>query len=205
MFLLTTGDLPDAIGFILLIYIAVYLIICTHVGSLTVALSLGAYLLQGFGMQGMLRSLGFKKSYYAFLPICNAYALGYIADRNDDQNGKTKYAKRLLGLSITVLVLALVIVLSIAFLALASALTGRSSALEIPLVMETILVVNVALAVVCIVYTVWFYMALWRVFGLFARKYAVLFLLLSIFVSLSMPIIFFVIRNNPPQYVEKTE
>ena len=205
MFLLTTGVLPDEIGFIILIYLLVYLIICTHVGSLTVALSLGAYLLQGFGMQKMLRTLGFKKSWYAFVPICNSYALGYIADRYDEQNGKTKYAKRLLGLSIALFALALVTVISIAFLEVASVMAGRSLALEFPLVVAAIQLAYIVTPVVSIAYAVFFFMALWWVFKLFVPKQAVVLLLLSIFVLPSMPIIFYVIRNNPPQYVEKTE
>ena len=201
MFLLTTGALPDTIWFIMVMYLAVYVLVCGTVISLTVSWALGAYFLQGFGMREMLRTLGFKKSWYAFVPFCNIYALGYIADRYDDRKGRTKYAKRLLALMLTTIVLSVVLMISMLVIGVVSRMTGRLLLHEFPILDAVVGLADIALTVIAIVYIVLLFIALWRMFRLFAPEQAVVFLLISIFVAPSLPIVIYVIRNNKPQNV----
>ena len=54
------------------------------------------------------------------------------------------------------------------------------------------------LSVVSITFTVFYFIALWRVFKLFSAENAILFLVLSILFNVCGPILLFVLRNHRP-------
>lgn len=176
------------------------------------------YLLQAFGLMRMLQSCGYKRPWYSFVPFCNVYALGELAEQYDDGKPSTKYGKTLLGLSIASVALSIVIIvggiavflrpftalltnllnnLQITEAQIAAAFESQMSSLLAGVAI--IAVTSLAMSVIAVIYAVFLYIALYRVYRIFSPDYAVLCLLLSIFVSGSQPIILFVLRNKQPR------
>ncbi len=186
-------------GFIWFVYIVIFLVYFLMI-SIAMALAVAQYVLQSLGLRSMLKSLGFEKTWYAFVPFCNSYAIGYIADKYDDGKPKTNYAKKLFRLSIATAVLFLPILFIIIVIAIMSAAYGDTG---VGLAFALLLVFGsyIALIVLAVIYSVNLIKALWRIYRIFAPEKSILFLMLSIFVSPAMSIIFFIIRNRRPQNV----
>jgi hypothetical protein len=66
-----------------------------------------------------------------------------------------------------------------------------------------LLVLAIAMLVLVIIYVVNRYVALHKVYKLFAPESATLFLVLSIFISLATPILFFVLAKKSPVWTNR--
>ncbi len=189
----------EAFGIVFAIY---FVVLYLFIALVLIAVAVVSYVFTGLGLKAMLKKLGFDKTWYAFVPFCQSYAAGYIADRYDDGHPKTNYAKKLLRLEITLvaLLLSLVPIVSVMVIAMANAeAVGAVAAVTGVLSMLVFFGAYIAMFVVAVIYTVQSAKAYWRIYRIFCPKLSILFLMLSIFASPAGAIILFVLRNREPQ------
>ncbi len=183
-------------------------------------LSLLVYVAIAFGLYRMARAAGFQNPWMAWIPFCQDYTLGWVADEHCKRNeGKeTTYRKKLLGLHIAIaaIVAALVVVLiACVVVVVITGITGDAynpDAImnEVPAQRDEILAAIgfamllplLALLVVYIIYTVFYYIALHKLFKLFAPDSATGFLLLALFIPVAAPILFLVLSKNQPLFTD---
>ncbi len=185
--------------------IAVYAVF--FAAALAVGITL--FVLQGLGLFKMSKRFNFNRPWLCFIPIVSAFSLGRIGDRYVKNNGKK--AK---PLKIWLFILALMnflllagfvvvfIVLIIRFYLGVSDIIAANEELtaEIFKILIPIAIFYFIAAITSIAYQVVYYFCLWRVFGIFDNRNAILYLVLSIFFNFLAPIFIFVIRNKEPKF-----
>lgn len=188
--------------------------------------SLLTYLAVAYGLYHMAASIGFKNAWMAWIPFCQAYTRGAVADEycKRNENRKTSYRKKLLALEIALtllagilIVAAIVVVTVLIFTGLEAGSYTPESLLNdlengLPSLSEDVimgvglgaLLFMVALLALLIPYLVFHYNALHKIYKLFAPESATVFLVLSIFVPLATPILFLILSKKPPQFTDDT-
>lgn len=157
------------------------------------------YVLQSLGFMSLLKKVGYKRPWFAWVPIVEAKAIGELADKYDDGKPSKNLGKKLFGMNIAIFASTFVFFIMAIVLAIMSAISPDTEALFMGIAAIAFLVFWVAMMIVSIVYTVYYYIAIWRIFRIFAPKAATIFILVSIFVSGSLPLIVFLMRDQEPK------
>jgi len=162
---------------------------------LALAAGLVIYILTSLGLYQIAKRRGLKLYGMAWVPLGQEWLLGSIADQYDRKaNGKDKRLRtKLLVFELLILVLSIAIgVLS------GLAMAGFDFSIGIVLV----LIFGLAIYVLTIVYIVFYYIALYKVYKAATPKHCVWMLVLSIFVNIAIPICLFVIRRKDDGFIE---
>lgn len=161
-------------------------------------MSIAVYILQGIAFYRMAEKCGIPNGWLAFIPIANVWLLGKIADANEIT---PKHAKRLLILEI--LTSGLSILLLACTAAMLPAAVMREAA---PSAGSSLLVIllSIAVIVIAIVYTVFLYIAYYRICENFALENATGYFLGVLLggmccSSLIPPILFLILSGKDPQ------
>lgn len=181
------------------------------------------YLLYGIGLNGMLKSCGYKKPWHAFVPFYRVFALGCLSDVYDDARPAQKNrGKILLWLSIAAISLQAVYVVAYlthavpifeVYLPRLEAFMMEGAIVDETTIMELCYEIMNQLAVLPpwldtlslfssaaeIVYFVFTCIALNKVFKIFAPERSGVYLILSILFVPARSIIFFILRKRVPQ------
>ena len=189
------------------------------VGGVFIAL----YVLHGIGLSKMLRSCGFKKPFFAYLPFFRAFALGSLAEVFDDRRPVAKKHGRIfLLISIAYFIISgsyytayfMNLRESIfEFFKAINTVTESSTEGEILAMFESftssaseIITQNTLLSALSyvtslfsIIYSVYSCIVLFKVFAIFAPRQAFIFTVLSILVSAAPSVFIFVLKNRTPQ------
>lgn len=168
------------------------------------------YYLNAVGIYKMSVSAGIKNPWFSFIPFFDAIALGRLAEKYQKRNGEksAKFSVILLVLKIVYELTAFVMVLLMMFglgnffvIAIKGILTADSSTAISSLAVLVPFFVSVLIyGLLGIAYSVVYYVAMWRVFGIFDSKNATVYTVLSIFFSFLTPIFVFVLRNKEPRF-----
>ncbi len=181
------------------------------ISLITCGIGIVMYLLQALGLYNMGKTLQLSKPWLSFIPVANVYALGKIAENYIKADGR-KSAK--FGTILLILYIALYVILFgfmiFAFILFAVELASdpavnaylegeqfaASAAFTVvlPLVIGYVLMLGISIASMIVLYV-----AYWRVFAIFDRQNATMYLVLSIFFSFLAPIFLFVLRNRQPE------
>ena len=177
--------LPDAMGAgVLGAFMLIYFVIL----FLAFAFSIVSYVLQGLGMYTIAERRGIRSSWLAWVPIGNLWVLGSISDQYQYlAKGKIKNKRKaMLGLSIGMFV---------AYFAMIVLMVMAIEGDEI-LAAVGMLFIGLAMMTLAIVLTVLQYFALYDLFCSCQPSNAVLYLVLSIFVSVTLPFFVFFVRKK---------
>ena len=167
--------------------------------------SLAIYIATAIALYTIANRRGISKPWLAWIPVLNVWTLGAIADHYRLACGTKKSRRKvLLGTNIAMSVLAvLVIVLCVAMLvsifANADLVTGdisEEAAIEVGLIAIGMLLICLPTMVVAVIHAVFYYIALYEVFKSCDPGNAVLYLVLSIFISICQPIFLVICRNK---------
>lgn len=173
------------------------------------------HILQGFALNRMAKGLQIERGWLAFVPIANMYILGLIAEKYLKGDKKsTKYSKILYWLLIIEVFLCIVLlILTLSFMILM--LKNIESAVNNnkPLTADMfsnfipVIVVYFVLLAIAIVYKVYKNIALWRIYGMYLnnKKFALLYLILSIIFGFTAPILLFSVSRHTPVFKESQE
>ncbi len=170
------------------------------------AVSIAMYVLQSLGLYTIAKRRGIHKPWLAWIPVGNVWTIGCISDQYQyvSKGKSTNRRKVLLALSIVAVVGAIAI-LGNAFSMLGwvlsnmDALEYMSDAQILNEMLGRILSVagiGLIIGIIAIVMAVFEYIALYDLYRSSSPENATLYLLLSIFVSVTMPFFVFSCRNK---------
>ena len=184
-----------------IIFIIVYLLIWLFL----MALSTVAYVLTAYSFYKMAKACNLKHPWMSFIPVTSNYLTGQIADVHCSRNEgkKTSYGKILLWLGIALGALCVLLCAAVIVIAIVAALNPNASAVA-PVMIGVIalIVAYVAMMALSVVLTIFYYIALYKVFKLYDPSNAALFLVLCIFVSIAMTIILILLARKDPQFLD---
>lgn len=177
-----------------------YILIEVFFSSLSVAIAVGAAVVQGLGFMKIAKKVGVKNGWMAFIPFASSLLFGRLAEESDRRaypdKEPRKWGKTLLAANIAFT--AGVFVLAEAFALYISLYIIRASSND-PGVFENFnfwLPVIIAYALffvlmftIAAIYSVVYYLVIYRVYRMMAGKNAVWMLLLSIFVNAAVTVI----------------
>ena len=152
--------------------------------------SVTAYILQAVALYTIAYYRGFFRPWLAWIPVGNMWMLGALSDQYQHKvHGKMKNKRKvLLGISLTaaILVVLLIVGLFTGAIAMEPRLEEDPVPVDTGATFEPIIVMllsfalSVCLIAGCIIYLVYFYMALYDVFRSCQPKHAMLYLVLSL-------------------------
>lgn len=186
---------------------AVFWLIAVGVAT---ALGLAMYALNGVGVSAMAKKLGVAHPNGAYVPFYRYKIFGDVAEAATLRNPgakRRKYGKILFGLLIgyfAAFLLFFVVFFVIFAIAIASSDVAPLSSgdafsgLALLLTILVCIAVYIGLMVVAVLLTVFNYMAYYQIYRCFSPEYAVLWLLLTIFVPASAPILMLILGRNTP-------
>lgn len=183
----------EGMGIFFLIYLITMLI--------SLAFSVGIYLLQSLGFYSIAKRRGIHNPWLAWIPIANQWILGSISDQFQYvAKGKVKNRRKtLLGLQIATSVCGVLIFVAAFMLGLFATeaeMSGASMGMEMVGPTLLLLAVYFALFVISIVMTVFQYIACYDLFMSCSPNNGVLFLVLSILFNVTLPFFIFALRNK---------
>ncbi len=138
----------------------------------------------------MMRKVGMKAPWLAWIPFCNAYALGNLADRSNllCESKDTTYRRKLLTWSIVPTISVLYMFVGM------SAMNGHFDRMT-----PELWICFFASLASLIVYDVFYYVVLFKVYRLFAPSGAAGFTVLSIFADAAVPVLLLVLSKREPR------
>ena len=180
---LTTGE-DVAIGIFLVVYLAVL--------AIALAASFAAYVFQSLGLYEMMKKTGHDNPWLAWIPVGNLYSIGYLAEQSNLFCGKKKGSLRVI---LPLLQGAMLLFIPAFFVLGVGVGLGISYGASEALVLLLILAYLVFF-IIAIVATVFQYVALYKIYRLFAPDNATLYLVLGIFIPVCTAIFLFVARKG---------
>lgn len=183
--------------------VAIFLLIMLGVYALLFGLMILSYVLQSLGMYTIAKRRGIRKPWLAWLPVGNMWILGSISDQyRYVAKGRLKNKRKILMGSMIV-IYALVIPLYVAYFAMMiqgiiaenyiTDITDLGFAMPY---LAVIAVVFIAMLVIALIAGVIEYIALYDLYASSDPYNAVTYLVLSIFVNVTMPFFLFACRKK---------
>lgn len=163
----------------------IFLVIYLFCMLLATGFSLAVYVLQSVGLHTIANRRGIRHGWLAWLPFGNMWILGSVSDQYQYVvKGKIKNRRKtLLGLNIITVATAIVVLIAVSF----SAIVQQVS---------PVLLIALVLPVLAVVLTVQEYFAFYDLFRSCDPGNAVLYLVLSIFISAALPFFVFASRKK---------
>ena len=183
--------IPEATGFGALgVFLVLYLLIMFF----TTAFSLVCYVLQSYGLYTIANRRGIRNSWLAWVPVGNMWILGSISDQYQYvAKGKVKNRRKLLlGLNIGLVVATVGWFIAI----LASALMSESVANGVITFVLIMLLGYLAFLTMVVIATVYMYLCCYDLYNSCNPSNGVLFLVLSIIFSVTLPFFIFACRKK---------
>ncbi len=198
------SDLPDLFGIVYAVYTLVMFVV-----------SIGTYVFQSLGFYTIAKRRGIRNPWLSWLPVGNLWILGCISDQYQYvAKGKIKNKRKsLLVLDLLMLIsaVALVVLYTVAIIGLIGGAMDAEGFeyMDQSAIAMLLAVIAIALAVcgMSIAATIITYFALYDLYSSCDPKNNVLYLVLNIFVSITLPIFVFICRNKdlgmPPRKTEQ--
>ena len=177
----------------------VILFVMLGVYALLFGFTILSYVLQSLGMYTIAKRRGIRKPWLAWLPLGNMWILGSISDQyRYVAKGEVKNKRKaLLGLTIALSIL--VIGIYVLYFAMIFQGVMDSTAVDGSFVLSyfaAIIPVALGLLVFSLIATVIQYIALYDLYASCAPSNAIIYLLLSIFINVTMPFFVFACRKK---------
>lgn len=170
----------------------------------SIALSLAIYIFQAVGIYTISKRCGLNKSYLAFIPIANYYQIGLLADQYERpaKIGKLRYSLTpLAALQMIGALFALIFLYrflgDIFAIIPSSGIINEGDMQDIMMEYMPYILLMSLYSFISIPTMVLYCIALYKIYKITNPANAVLFLLLSIFVTGSQAVILFISRNKP--------
>ncbi len=184
-------------------FLGVFLVFYVIIIVIASAASLTTYILNSIGLMTIAKNRGIKNPWMAWIPFASSYLFGMVSDDVNRYKGKqTKHSAILLGLEIASVACIFVgYLLCFGVGVTAGVMSESSGAAASPAILGAfggIFVILLAF-VPMIIYTVFYYIALYNILQTYAPNHAILVLLLTLLVFSPLASIYlFVIRNKQP-------
>lgn len=186
-------EVEAAVGVMLIIiilYIAIY--------AIMIAVSIAAYVLNSLGMYTIAKRRNISNPIFAWIPVANVWLLGAIADDYDEKVKGVKKKSRVLLLSLYLAFCAafVLLIVGVVVFAIVGATQYYAEETVVAGMIIIMMVGYLAIFAVAIVMSVFQYIAYYKLFKSCHPDNAVVYLILSIFISMALPIIIFICRKD---------
>ncbi len=204
------GDEAFGVTF-LLIYLFYFLIIGL--------VSLATYVLTSWGTYSIAKRRGIRNPWLAWIPVGNVWILGCISDQyRYVARGQVKNKRKALLVLNILLYITLIVMLVLCFVLIFQMISSGFGHVQPPMgtdafeesvigSMVGLLVVYLVMLGVSVAFTILQYMALYDLYASCDPSNKVLYLILNIFVSITLPIFIFICRDKdlgmPPKKAEE--
>ena len=170
-----------------------------------IALAVMPYVLQSWGLMEMLRAVGHKHPWFAWVPIVNSRAIGDLADCYDNGHPSKNLGRKLMIFTIIMFALSLAFAVLCFVLEFAIIFSPGEASLYVIMAMLGLasLIYGCVAIVIAVAYMIYYYMAMWAILRIFAPLSAVEILVLSILIPAACPFIFIVLKNKEPQNLRR--
>ena len=168
-------------------YVALYVFLWL----LALAVSVATYVLHSIGLY-KIAERRYDHSIFAWIPFARSWLLGRLADQYEEaaHNKKTRYGALLLGFSIAAAAVYLIIFV-VMFAGIFITLLLDRGEDGLAWMFGLVVVALVVYLLLTIAYMVFFYLALYRLYKSSDEQNAVTYIVLSIFVRITMPVFIF--------------
>lgn len=159
------------------------------------------HVLRAAGICDMSSSLGIKNPWYSFVPVLDAYAFGRLSARGKKSAVSVVYAVIELifwGLAAAVAVTAVFGWIDLLFAADKALAAGKELSAADFSVISKIILPMFLLGIVAVARKVFSAICAYKVFKIFKPNLAVVFTVISVVLSVALPILLFSVRNNSP-------
>ncbi len=182
----------SGMAIVILIYIIMYAILFV--------VSIAAYILQSLGMYTIAKRRNISKPIFAWIPVMSIWLLGAIADDYDEKVNGVKKKSRVVLVSLYIALLVVAIISSVFSVIMAFIITASNGSDTIITMTSLLVIVTVILClvimVISVIVMVFQYIAYYKLFKSCNPDNAVVFLVLSIVASISLPVLIFVSRKK---------
>lgn len=187
---LTSGTVGDGFVAFMLLFLLLYLSLLFAL----IGLSVVSYILEGFGLQKMASKRGIHKPWLAWVPVGNMWIMGSISDQYQyvKKGRVTNRRKRLLGLMIAYFAIVMTYSFVSGIAAGMASVTGTVSPI-VGVMANFFYLLMIAVANVMFVFM---YIALYDLYASAVPEKAKKYLLLSIFISPTLPFLIFRCRDK---------
>ena len=174
---------------------------------LVIGFGIAAYVLQAVSMYTIAKRRGIHHSWLAWLPVGDMWLLGSISDQYQYvAKGRVRNRRKtLLGLTAAMFALMLLLLVAAVMMVVSEVVSYDAGEMLMGSSLAVMLLVYLAVLVVAVILVVFKYMALYDLFVSSDPGNAVLYLVLSILVSVTLPFFLFACRNKdkgmPPRRV----
>ena len=186
------GEIAEAAGVagVMLIVTAVYYL-------LVFGFSILCYVLYSLGMYTIAKRRGIHNPWLAWVPVGNLWILGSISDQYQyvTQGKVQNRRKLLLGLEIALFVL-LAVLFGVGIYAIVQGIAGGDILSKMAMLLLVTLLASMAMMVLAVLLTVFEYICLYNLFASCDPSGKVVYIILSIFISVTMPFLVFACRNK---------
>lgn len=173
------------------------LLVLLVVWLLTFGLSILMYVFQSVGLHSIAKRRGIRKPWLAWLPLGNMWILGSISDQYQYVAKGNVRSRRKVLLGLTIAMWAIMLPLYISYgVFLVGMISGFMADGNIAATLLVMIVLALALMVIGIIAVVYQYIALYDLYSSCSPDSAVLMLVLSIFINITMPFFLFAIRKK---------
>lgn len=189
-------------------------ILAVYMGFIMVmlAFALVAYILQSLGMYTIAQRRGIRNPWLAWVPVGNLWIMGSISDQYQYvvKGKRTNRRKILLGMSLGSVgtIILMFVVILVAAINMALSRSEAEAATVAGLMIIGFMLMYFAMITLLITQMVFQYISLYDLYASCNPGNATLFLILSIFVSVTMPFFVFACRNKdegmPPRVQEQS-
>lgn len=179
-------------------------------GIVIFGMALVLYLLKAFAVYEMSKSAQLSRPWLAFIPIVNEYAFGRLAERYQKRDGtrSMRFGIVLPVLGVLTQVMAytaIAMLIVVCFKTILSNIIIDEQLTEemlLTLISDILPAIGILIlaGIIATVYTVFYFIAYWRVTSIYDFANATLYTVLSIFFSFLMPIFLFIIRKREPKF-----
>ena len=169
----------------MLAVVVVVLLICAVIG-------IASYVMTSLSLYTIAKRRNINHAWLAWIPVASYWTLGSIADEYDERNGlKKRWAKTLVALYV-IFYVAFIVVYVAALLTMYLGIRGTSDwEMQIANMVTPIIVLYLLLVAVMIfamVFSVCYYISLYKIFESTVPKHSLLCMIISILVPLGLPI-----------------
>lgn len=183
-----------------------YLFVIVFFNFFIAAFSIVCYVFRSLGVMGMMKQFGMDRPGMAFIPFYGDYLFGKVAEESSLRiNGKKPmpFGKILLFGRVACGVFTLILPLIWFVLGMSAGASSEAGGKTMIIIIIFVCVVimwamTLVVNLISIALAVFEYIALYKVYKCFTPNNAVLFTVLSIVVSVTMPFLLFSVRNKEP-------
>ena len=184
------------------------LVLCV-ISVIATVFALIMYIFEAIGLYSVAKRRGLKHPFMAWIPYTNTYLFGKAAEQYETAvKGKSKNYKAIL-LSLSIILTAVTVLFNVVIYALSNSIVYLAQDCaynsDATVLIISLILLYIALLVVSVTYSVFYFIALHKIYRSFSTKSSTLLLIFSIIFTVIVPFVIFASRKKDDGFIELNE